>query len=76
KGSQKRRTSRPRKQRNQNSKSDGIASTNTNEVKSTNETETTQEEKPKEETTIETGEEPLPPRDTDKKEPEVEKSTE
>ncbi|CAF5154321.1 unnamed protein product, partial [Rotaria socialis] len=33
-------------------------------------------EKSKEETTIETGEKPLPPRDTDKKEPEVEKSTE
>jgi hypothetical protein len=69
KGQQKRRTSRQRKQRNQNSKTEGTPST---ELKSSNETELTDEEKCKQEKTLE----PLPPRDHETKHTDEEKKSE
>jgi len=59
KGQQKRRNSRQLKQRNQNSKTEGTPATDSNELKSSNETEHTDEDKQKQEKTLE----PLPPRE-------------
>jgi hypothetical protein len=72
KGQQKRRNSQQRKPRNQNSKTEGTPSINTNELKSSDERELTDEDKRKREKTIE----PLPPRDNDNKQTNDEKKSE
>jgi len=77
KGQQKGRTSRQRKPRNQNSKTEGTPSTNTNELKSSTENETTDENKQSSSTTTtETEQAPLPPRDSENNQNNGEKKSE